>query len=105
MLQEPHAAVGEDTAPDRSGVVRSLWHVATIAEGRESCTARGVAVGDSNQWRQAAAVGADGKYTRIQGQSAFGDDGEDTRLQGHQAAGVLQTVRGEAGSITRRAGG
>ena len=104
MLQGPHAAVGEDTAPDRSGVVRSLWHVATIAEGRESCTARGVEVGDSNQWRQSA-FGADGKYTRIQGQSAFGDDGEYTRLQGHQATGVLQTVRGEAGSITRRAGG
>ena len=105
MLQEPRGAVGENATPDKSGVVRSLWHVATIAEGRESCTARGVAVGDSNQWRQAAAVGADGKYTRIQGQSAFGDDGEDTRLQGHQAAGVLQTVRGEAGSITRREGG
>ena len=104
MLQEPHAAVGEDTAPDRSGVVRSLWHVATIAEGRESCTAREVEVGDSKQWRQSA-FGADGKYTRLQGQSAFGDDGKDTRLQGHQAAGVHQTVRGEAGSITRRAGG
>ena len=61
-------------------------------------------VGDNKQWRQSA-FGADGKYTRIQGQSAFGDDGEYTRLQGHQAAGVLQTVRGEAGSITRRAGG
>ena len=87
--------------------------------GRESCTAREVDVGDSKQWRQSA-FGADGKYTRLQGRSAFGDDGEytrlqgqrafggdgkDTRLQGHQAAGVLQTVRGEAGSITRRAGG
>ena len=92
MLQEPHAAVGADTTPASSG------------RGRESCTALEVEVGDSKQWRQSA-FGADGRYTRIQSQSAFGDDGEYTRLQGHQATGVLQTVRGEAGSITRRAGG
>ena len=91
MLQEPHAAVGEDTTPDISGVVRSLWHVATIAEGRESCTAPGAAVGDNKQWRLSA-FGADGKYTRLQGQSAFGDDGRDTRLQGHQGqASVCQS--------------
>ena len=60
--------------------------------GRESCTvqeSREVEVGESDQWRQ----------------SAFGVDGEYTRLQGHQATSILQTVRGEAGSITRRAGG
>ena len=66
----------------------------------------GAQVGDINQWRQSA-FGDDGNYTSLQGQSASGDDGQDTRLQGHQATSVLQTVRGEAGSITveRRAGG
>ena len=84
-----------------------MWHCATIAGGRESCTvqeSREVEVGESDQWRQSA-FGKDGEYTRLQGQRAFGGDGKDTRLQGHQATGVLQTVRGEAGSITRRAGG
>ena len=35
MLQEPHAAVGEDATPESSGVVRSprMWHCATIAGG------------------------------------------------------------------------
>ena len=64
-----------------------MWHCATIAGGRESRTvqeSRDVEVGESDQWRQTA-VGVDGEYTR---------------LQGHQATGVLQTVRGEAGSIT-----
>ena len=50
---------------------------------------RDAEVGESDQWRQTA-VGVDGEYTR---------------LQGHQATSILQTVRGEAGSITPRAGG
>ena len=109
ILQEPHSAVGEDATPESLGVVRSprMWHCATIAGGRESCTvqeSREAEFGESDQWRQSA-FGKDGDHTRLQGQRAFGGDGKDTRLQGHQATGVLQTVRGEAGSITRRAGG
>ena len=81
-----------------------MWHCATIAGGARKKESREAEVGESDQWRQSA-FGVDGEYTRLQGQWAFVGDGKDTRLQGHQATGVLQTVRGEAGSITRRAGG
>ena len=84
-----------------------MWDCATTAGARESRTVQEsweVEVGKSNQWRQWT-LGDDGKYTRLRGQLCFGNEGKGTRLKGDQATGVLQTVRGEAGSITRREGG
>ena len=101
LAKTPRQKVRGPSAPRECGIApRSR-------EGRESCTVQALRefeVGENDQWRQSA-FGKDGDPTRLQGQRAFGGDGKDTRLQGHQATGVLQTVRGEAGSITRRAGG